>query len=76
MSFVMFVHIFSEKKVITLNSTVLHFPVNAILLNVSPTKRERGIDDKHTLVAFLPVYCSEDKVKEEGYGDCDCFLVY
>lgn len=60
-----FVHLFTDKGVATLRITVLMFyPIYAILLKVSLTKRKWLIENLHILVGCLLVWC----IKRSGGG--------
>lgn len=67
---------FSDKKVTTLKSTTLvAYPVQAILLHISLTKRQSKRDIGDILVGFLLVCPSVDEEKEEESNeDVDIFV--
>lgn len=56
----------SEKASTALNSTAfVVYPVQAILLIVSATRRRRFIENGHTLVGFLAVCHTQEQLEEE-----------
>lgn len=65
-SFVGYIWLFSGKTETTLQSTaVLAYPVQTIFLNVSNSRRQWLIDNKHALVGLLLVYSSQEQPEEE-----------
>lgn len=52
--------IFSQKAATSLStSSFVPYPINVVLLNANPVKREWLINNGYTIFAFLPVFISD-----------------
>lgn len=61
----------------TIKSTaIVAYPVHAVLLNAFTTERQWFTGNKHTVLLFLAVCCTDGQVEKEGDVENEELLVY